>query len=556
MANVKFSEIAASGTALVGATDVLIGVRSATTDLTWTPAQVATFMWASPVLVTPNLGTPSAGVLTNATGLPISTGVTGLGTGVATFLATPSSANLGTALTDKTGTGVNVFATTPTLVTPVLGVASGTSLVLSGASPQLTLGVNTTTLGGAKFFGSTSGDVTVKAAAVAGTATVFQLPPTNGSNTNVLQTDGSGNTSWVAAGGSSGITIGTTTITSGTTTRLLYDLAGVVSETAGITTTGTELTITPAVNAVALTIPTVTTTAVTKAISVTQTQNSTGTHTGLIFANLIPGGSVPNAASLLLDLQYNSSSIFNVNRGGFITFPTGGSITTIGPSSSGIVFTGTSFFNLFTDVLVTMAGTQVLGWAPANNATAAQDLLLGRAGAGSLRLGAVASATAAVAQTLSAGGSSGNSAAAALFTIAGSDQSGTGTTGGGTTLRAGNSSGASGTRTGGAVTIQGGTGASVGGAVILQSAATTSLVDGLRLTALNSVVLGNAAIATNATDGFLYMVSGAGTPTGTPTTFTGRVAFYYDTTNHQVWVYDGAWLQPKTPAGAAVVTWQ
>jgi hypothetical protein len=41
----------------------------------------------SPTLVTPALGTPSSATLTNATGLPISTGVSGLGTGVATFLA-------------------------------------------------------------------------------------------------------------------------------------------------------------------------------------------------------------------------------------------------------------------------------------------------------------------------------------------------------------------------------------------------------------------------------------------------------------------------------------
>lgn len=63
----------------------------------------------SPVLTTPNLGTPSAATLTNATGLPISTGVSGLGTGVATFLATPSSANLRSALTDESGTGVAYF---------------------------------------------------------------------------------------------------------------------------------------------------------------------------------------------------------------------------------------------------------------------------------------------------------------------------------------------------------------------------------------------------------------------------------------------------------------
>jgi hypothetical protein len=89
----------------------------------------------SPTLVTPALGTPASGVMTNVTGLPVSTGISGLGTGVATFLATPSSANLAAAVSDETGSGALVFATSPTLVTPALGTpSSGVVTNLTGTA--------------------------------------------------------------------------------------------------------------------------------------------------------------------------------------------------------------------------------------------------------------------------------------------------------------------------------------------------------------------------------------------------------------------------------------
>jgi len=85
-------------------------------------------LFTNATLATPILGIPQSGTLTNCTGLPVSTGISGLGASVAIFLATPSSANLRAAVTDETGTGALVFANTPTLVTPVLGVATATSI--------------------------------------------------------------------------------------------------------------------------------------------------------------------------------------------------------------------------------------------------------------------------------------------------------------------------------------------------------------------------------------------------------------------------------------------
>lgn len=69
----------------------------------------------------------------------------------------------------------------------------------------------------------------------------------------------------------------------------------------------------------------------------------------------------------------------------------------------------------------------------------------------------------------------------------------------------------------------------------------------ITITPGGSVTIGIAALATTATDGFLYIPTCAGPPTGVPTTQTGTVAMVYDTSNNKLYVYNAAWKGGTAP---------
>lgn len=118
--------------------------------------------------------------ITVSAGAPAIGSVTGMGTGVATFLATPTTANFLAAVTGETGTGAVVFGTSPTLTTPVInGQTQGAAIAVAALEIDWSLGaVFTKTLaaGGNTFTFSNQASGMVIVVRVTGAASTLTWP--------------------------------------------------------------------------------------------------------------------------------------------------------------------------------------------------------------------------------------------------------------------------------------------------------------------------------------------------------------------------------------------
>lgn len=502
--SVKWSAFAAGSA--IGGTDIPVGLQSGA-NVQWTMTQLKTWTSASPTLVTPVLGV--------ATGTSIALGGATLGsnalavTGSGTFSgALLVSANDGAALGVSGAAWADLFLASGGVINWAAGNAT-----LTHATGALQLSSATTFGWSTDLLLSRSAAATLQLGAADAAAPVAQTLKAQsglaGSGSNIGGPD-------LTIQPGLGTGFGTTST---------YGLGRVVFSTPVQKATGT--TIQTYATAAAIGPQTITSTTSNPVLDLNQTWNNAGlTATGL---KLNVTNTSSAAASLLMDLQIGGSSVFRVQNNGqifgqYFTFTAGA-----GGATTGYIQTTTGGNYIFNNQDGASAGSIGIG----------ADLLLTRTAAASLQLGAADAATA-VAQTFQV-----QSIVTGTADVAGQNWTHKGSAS---------------------------TGSAASGNLIFQvagkgAASTTVNTYNTGLTIVSgttnntnvgypSVVIGTAALATTATDGFLYIPSSAGQPAGTPTSFTGRVALCYDTTNHQFWIYDGGWKQPKTPAAAAIVTWQ
>lgn len=304
-------------------------------------------------------------------------------------------------------------------------------------------------------------------------------------------------------------------------------------------------------------------------LSMTRTWNSGGvTFTAI---KLVVTDTASAAASLLMDLQTGSGSQFKIDKNGIVTIagavvassaqginlPNGspGNVALalgsggnngfflLSANKIGVAANGSLQYRLGDDGLQLTQNALWLGWG---TTAGTPEMQITRSATGSLTLTSIAVAAGAVPFTITHGADTAVTTEKSTLVLSAHTVAITGAiaTFRDTVFNAATYNGAF--TVSAAMTVD----------IAAPIAGTSTLTASAALRTAGSVVHGTGALATGAVNGFLYIPTCAGTPSGTPEAWTGTVPLIYDSTNNILYIYNAAWKRPKAVTGPVNVDWE